>query len=643
MFKKISTIILIGLTIATLTGCNKNAEVPAESVTQDVAESVSKEETVSEEANELNEIFYLTQYDTASLIYTIDADGNLIDTVDRQEISDNIPESEREIYRVFDEDSFSGCLLSSAGGRFLFFNDRVNTLGDGTYNYTVYAVGIDDHNIYPIWQGTSGEYVNSVDCYDGELVIDISYGYDSEKYPGMTEKSFIYDAETNSFVEKENDMEAILERARIEKLNIFGSRFRGPYNPFSLKRTMDECKFIIGTQDDGLSLIDESGIIKKLPGTSDVYMAYYSPDVLLYSRIDMEDGTTKAFVYDLQSETEKAITGPAASFSFLGREDDTFYYYIQGKDQQGVTCNSIYRYDAVKDTNTLLYEKENIPGVSIGPGVEGFKIYDGNIYMIDLEGSELKWFRGDATGDGISFSDTGLKVSEVEILKYGQVSYTASTHACPDCGTVLSDKYAEYFILDSGLSGYADKINAYLKEQAENIVNADLESGEDYYGTTCDEHSIHPAWYCITDEWSVTDVSFIRDNCMTVQMAGYWYGGGAHGYPERNQYLFDLTTGEVLTIRDFFEGTEEEFKALIAAKTREDYEHYLESNPDEMPYFASDEDTVYNDAYEYTSLDSGCIEFLQDGIIYYYPPYDMGPYAAGYIEIFVPYEELGKK
>ncbi|MBP5472968.1 MAG: DUF3298 domain-containing protein, partial [Lachnospiraceae bacterium] len=160
---------------------------------------------------------------------------------------------------------------------------------------------------------------------------------------------------------------------------------------------------------------------------------------------------------------------------------------------------------------------------------------------------------------------------------------------------------------------------------------------EGYIGSECADHQANPTWYRVTDDWTVTGVGIIDDKYLTVNMGGYWYGGGAHGYPSRNQYLFDLETGEELSIEDFYTGSEKDFKTLVAEKTRD---YYLSLDPNSNPFYTDDEDIIYSDAYENVYLEDGNIEYLEDGIIYYYPPYLMGPYAAGYIDIFIPYSEL---
>ncbi len=132
-------------------------------------------------------------------------------------------------------------------------------------------------------------------------------------------------------------------------------------------------------------------------------------------------------------------------------------------------------------------------------------------------------------------------------------------------------------------------------------------------------------------------MQILNEKYLTVDYSGYWYAGGAHGMPYMNQRLFDLSTGEEKTLQDFYRGSSKDFKKLIATKTKEDYLSYPEN---ESPYFAGDADTVYQQAYDYALLDKGNLIFGKDGIDYYYPPYDMGPYASGYIFIHISYQEL---
>ena len=105
--------------------------------------------------------------------------------------------------------------------------------------------------------------------------------------------------------------------------------------------------------------------------------------------------------------------------------------------------------------------------------------------------------------------------------------------------------------------------------------------------------------------------------------------------PSRGPFFFDLTTGQRLGIKDFYKGTEEEFKDLIASKVKEDYE----KEGKDYYYFAESADEAYTQAYESAALDDRAV-FTEDGLDFLFYPYDIGPYASGFITMHVPYEEL---
>ena len=143
--------------------------------------------------------------------------------------------------------------------------------------------------------------------------------------------------------------------------------------------------------------------------------------------------------------------------------------------------------------------------------------------------------------------------------------------------------------------------------------------------------------WCNTVEKEVNKVDILWNQYLTIDYSGYWYGGGAHGMPSSYQRLFDLTTGEELTLKDIYQGSEKSFKQLVAEKTKEDFLSYEEGY---APYFAEDADMVYEEAYEYAGLTSLNIMFYETGISVLYAPYEMGPYASGFIDVFISYEEL---
>ena len=123
---------------------------------------------------------------------------------------------------------------------------------------------------------------------------------------------------------------------------------------------------------------------------------------------------------------------------------------------------------------------------------------------------------------------------------------------------------------------------------------------------------------------------------LTVNYDGYEYWGGAHGYPYRQHYLFDLNTGGELTIYDLYTSTEENFKDVVAKYSIQDWKE----NPEMYFNNVDEEETVYQDFYDNASLDMA-MRFEKQGIVIEYSPYEYGPYAAGFIEIPIPYDVLG--
>ncbi len=184
--------------------------------------------------------------------------------------------------------------------------------------------------------------------------------------------------------------------------------------------------------------------------------------------------------------------------------------------------------------------------------------------------------------------ETGFVIREeddiyVHIFKYGNVDYVSAVYNCPYCGTPLEKLYAEYFILSKDYSENADKINSILKQQkvytAENFGSNYEEVSED----DCEYHKQYPREYCETNEYKVSEINIIDERYLTVFVSGYWYGG-AHGYPSRDEYLFDLKSGDQLWLSDFYIGSEDDFRKLIAGKVKEDYERYENESGIYSPY-----------------------------------------------------------
>ena len=94
-------------------------------------------------------------------------------------------------------------------------------------------------------------------------------------------------------------------------------------------------------------------------------------------------------------------------------------------------------------------------------------------------------------------------------------------------------------------------------------------------------------------------------------------------------HTFDLHTGEELGLSFFVANDEAEFKDIVT----EQFIKMYDVNPEW--YWDGAIETVR----ETVNFESP-FYLSEDGLVIYYGPYDLAAYAAGFVEIVVPYENL---
>ena len=120
---------------------------------------------------------------------------------------------------------------------------------------------------------------------------------------------------------------------------------------------------------------------------------------------------------------------------------------------------------------------------------------------------------------------------------------------------------------------------------------------------------------------SETDSISIQRGIFCFMTNFYLFEGGAHGISGKRYDCVDLETGKKVAFNDVFAKDSEEaltaiIKRIIAEKPQ-DYEFFdTEIKPSDNFYFDS------------------------DGIIFVYNPYEIAPYSANVIEIYVPFNEI---
>ena len=646
MKRRLVRLMLIGITAIALTGCSNLTEVIPPSNDELIEETENNETDIEAEDNGEDDdhlssegvahgkdSYILARTPLAETFYVYDSETDSFRGINRYDLADKAPNANPDIYRLYNEYDYYRSSLIGEGDGFLFFQDSVVFEEGGNSQSIVYAVKMDDHKIYDVWRNSGDGFIQGCEFYNGYIYIDYNIGYD-ENYTSLGEDvvCFKYDRISDSFTEGEVK-EGVKKTVRAA--GDLGAHIRRSGN-FCNAHVYDECGYLPSVKDGELLLIDSTGSAKEIPGFEEGYNAFYDKTHVFTILLDYETGKGTAYVYDLGTDKTTVVAEELNAERLLGKGGTKYYYSVSDSEEYGINHNFIYEYDSENGNNRLLYDVKFAPGSDIFPGIEGFTLTDSFIYYVGFDNGSIFWVP--VKIDDPSKEYPRIDLGSEELFNYGTIDYMSNTYKCPDCNTDLVCTYVEYPVLNEYPSYNIDKINEYMKGVAQSFIDANNNDG--YSDSSCEDHSEHPSWYRITEDYYVSSIDNICDNYLTIGMSGYWYGGGAHGMPSRLQYMFDLTTGELKTLSDFYTGSENDFKALVAEKTKEHFLSCMEKEDYGTPYFAADAETVYAEAYDKVSLDSGTIEFTEDGIIYSYPPYEMGPYASGFIDIKISYDEL---
>ena len=627
MKRKLLTGILMITMAITLAGCGKSPTPQGDA--QDEAgekEASQQSETGDEADEELTESGqgHVLWAEGSDIIYVVDDDGKKLDSFDLSQIR---KKSASEGFR------FENFNLKAVSDGVLYFSEYMVIPGYDKEGDVIYAVDGKTGETATLWtEGDEDDWISHIDIYDGDLYVLISSENSRE------ELRFIRDGESMEFEQVESDYDDLLKAAGDNDWSLYCSSRR--YDGGSCTEMLDTYGYLLaydGESKGYMGLYPDGGVkvfdgmpadYVNICGYDDRYLIYTETDDIGQTKLcryDLENGSIMdMLVYNWQNETYSVI-GLYGDVIYLTTEEGEEYSHedkvIEAIDVNSGEMQEICRQSAIAGASTTLLDPQY-----------AFELIGDDVYTTTLVGADITWSKVNGRGRAATHNDIDCPIMTISGLQYGTIDYVSGEDYCPYCGIPLYKYYTELFQLDREYSDQAEKINDTLRASFD-FSTETAESGQALSELTdeeCEYHQEYPNQYCETDDTTVSDVYVIADRYLAVNMGGYWYGGGAHGYPTRNQYLFDLTTGDQLGVRDFYDGSNEEFKQLCADATMADYNQYSEY---ESPYFAEDAQAVYDQAYEEADLDASYIEFREDGAYLVYFPYDIGPYSSGFIEI----------
>lgn len=128
----------------------------------------------------------------------------------------------------------------------------------------------------------------------------------------------------------------------------------------------------------------------------------------------------------------------------------------------------------------------------------------------------------------------------------------------------------------------------------------------------------------VEDNYTASQLS----NLLIIKKSGYdYYFGAAHGMPIKEYYFIDLSTGEFYTLSDLF-------------KKDVDYISPINAIIEEKIAVPDSEDAYYfEDSFD-SIADNQTFYFDKDGITVYFYPYEIAPYAAGFPEFNISFDDL---
>lgn len=610
MKKILSGILCLGMIIC-FCGCEKAVSTPLPDVTEpvsSVAISTSTEENNKTAKENVTEPYVVTDYAFSSSfnsVICINGLGEIIDMV-------NISPDDGEVVCVAD------------GFAYLreFDFDACN---EGRESYILKALDLKTGAMEEIYRSS---VMNGIDVYNGLIYINSDGGF--VKGGGKV----ALDEKTHKKV----------EGATIELSQVEGGYFELPQmlcysNRCSEERMINEVGYVIVNKNQSLYTYDGSALheisnIKE--GYKDVL--YYDKEYLVYTCSDDYDNSEVIHCYDMAAKRDVYVRDDYYSYNTFA---DGKIYFTVVCGSVGTYDGSVYCFDMKQEPERKVFDFTKMPCMPLyQEGTEGFKVVNGKCFYVGEDEDTVRWYVCDEYGTHMT--DYVLGVSSVS--EFGRAGCAKCLERCEFCDEIIYEFYEEYLVLDSSFSPYAEEIN----EAMEGNAVARMEDGETYMSMLaidaddCENYGHGQYYGCETSENRIVKMAlFSDDKYLYVEKQGYWYGGGAHGYPLTSTELYDLTTSEQVDLLDVFPGTEEDLRKLIADKTVELYEYYEAQNEGYNPFeFEDDPKTVYEIAYD-SAVAPYDIWFTDEGIIYYYPPYLMASYAQGYVEVPISFEELG--
>lgn len=393
---------------------------------------------------------------------------------------------------------------------------------------------------------------------------------------------------------------------------------------------VEHCGYMPLTNGENLVIADQDGgnvrSVAEVTNTNNVLFAKDAFFALI------QEGEDKFVCKRFDPATlESETLFEASGFPALMQYRNGALYYMENSSYAPAGENTrFYRIDVKTKEKTLATEMKSEPGTI------GFYSFQGSFYVTGetVYCQQIKDY-------GVYIEKTLLSVPDEKtmlktplyqslIRNLGTVQAESRTITSADGQKTVAEVYVEKMVF-GGDSEAAAAMNRVMEE----AYQRELDYGSGMVSPD-DETSIGEAWYFqeFRLTYQISGVPYLDENYCCIEASGYEYTGGAHGMPFLEYFIFDRKTGKQLALKDIVSTSEKDLKTLVGAAFRKEAEetHFSFEEPEEL------EKTVADGV----SYESPCY-LAEDGIVFYYTPYEIGPYAAGFPKVTIPYSELDLK
>ena len=373
----------------------------------------------------------------------------------------------------------------------------------------------------------------------------------------------------------------------------------------------------------------KSGEEEKLPAELLQMEAYNEENFLCVA------GNKLYLVDNKTLQTNKTIQyDDSVSYIDVITTDEEYAYVTYVTEDEGEhTQKCVFEKVSLKTGDrSVIFEQEQMIGVGaeFSTYLSDIVVKNGYLYYAGADDYQLYMMRRSLENPaeeeklGEAFYDSGI--GEVGTIQ----SYYERTYSRTMPDVLLTETDLEWLQVDEKFAG-ADKINRYLEE--EQNKNIEYESSNmEWMEETIKEYGEDGIIYHSSYSSTLSEIAYFDGHYLSFCQQEYDYQGGAHGMPLWIGLTFDLETGERLSLPDVIANSEEELNSIVT----EYFAEYINVNPEEF----------WEDALDIVR-DEICFEsdfyLTEDGIKFYFHPYALSYYAAGFPEVTIPYDEFEMK